>query len=177
MTAAAGANREPRVRLTASVTPAPPSASVCYLVQGQGSDEIRFDRDAVERLLAAGEFFWLDLDQPTDDDFRILRDVFKFHPLAIEDSEQFSQRAKLEEYDDFVFIVVYGATPDENSLVEVHCFYSERFLITVHHDDCPAFAEIRRRYQQREKYIEQPALCSTVSSTAWSTASSLSSPP
>jgi magnesium transporter len=84
--------------------------------------------------------------------------VFKFHPLAIEDSEQFDQRAKLDEYDDFVFVVVYGAAPDDDRLVEVHCFYSARFLITVHRDDCPAFAEIRRRYQRRERKIEQPSL-------------------
>jgi magnesium transporter len=151
--------REPDVGLTgATVTPDQRGTSVCNLVRGQGSHEIRIDRDTVERLLAPGDFFWLDLDQPTDEDFQILRDVFKFHPLAIEDSEQFFQRAKLDEYDDFVFVVVFGATPDEDRLVEVHCFYSERFLITVHHDDCPAFAEIRRRYQQREAHVEQPAL-------------------
>jgi magnesium transporter len=40
----------------------------------------------------------------------------------------------------------------------VHCFYSERFLVTVHPDDFPAFAEIRRRYQRRETAIEQPSL-------------------
>jgi magnesium transporter len=109
-------------------------------------------------LLAGDGFFWLDLDRPSEADFQILRDVFKFHPLAIEDSEQFDQRAKLDEYDDFVFIVVYGAAPDDDRLVEVHCFYSERFLITVHRDDCPAFAEIRNRYQRRGKGIEQPSL-------------------
>lgn len=92
------------------------------------------------------------------EDFQILRDVFEFHPLAIEDSEQFHQRSKLDEYDDFVFVVVYGAAPDDDRLVEVHCFYSERFLITIHRDDCPAFAEIRRRYQQREKKLERPSL-------------------
>lgn len=92
------------------------------------------------------------------EDFQILRDVFEFHPLAIEDSEQFHQRSKLDEYDDFVFVVVYGAAPDDDRLVEVHCFYSERFLITVHRDDCPAFAEVRRRYQQREKKLERPSL-------------------
>jgi magnesium transporter len=150
---------EPGVRPAgATVTADQTDAPACYVVRGRGTQEIRFDRDTSERLLAAGEFFWLDLDRPTTNDFQILRDVFKFHPLAIEDSEQFSQRAKFDEYDDFVFVVVYGATPDDDRLVEVHCFYSERFLITVHHDDCPAFAEIRRRYQQREKHIEQPAL-------------------
>ena len=133
-------------------------SSVCYVVDDQGSSEIRFDRDTVERLLADDGFFWLDLDRPSEADFQILRNVFKFHPLAIEDSEQFDQRAKLDEYDDFVFVVVYGAAPDDDRLVEVHCFYSERFLITVHRDDCPAFAEIRRRYRRREKGIEQPSL-------------------
>ena len=178
MTSAAGANREPRVRPTsAAVTPVRPSASsVCSVVQGQGSNEIRFDRDSVERLLAAGEFFWLDLDQAGADDFEILRDVFEFHPLAVEDSEQFGQRAKIEDYDDFVFIVVYGAAPDDDRLVEVHCFYSERFLVTVHRDDCPAFAEIRAGIEQRGSTSSSRRCCSTVSSTAWSTASSRSSP-
>lgn len=142
----------------ANIAPDRSGPSSCYLVNDQGSSKIRFDRKTVERLLAGDGFFWLDLDRPNEDDFQILRDVFKFHPLAIEDSEQFDQRAKLDEYDDFVFIVVYGAAPDDDRLVEVHCFYSERFLITVHRDDCPAFAEIRRRYQRREKGIEQPSL-------------------
>jgi magnesium transporter len=109
-------------------------------------------------LLAGHSFFWLDLDQPGEADFEILRDVFRFHPLAVEDSEAFDQRAKLDDYDDFIFIVVYGATPDRDQLVEVHCFYSERFLVTIHRDDCPAFAEIRRRYRDRGKAIDQPSL-------------------
>jgi Mg2+ and Co2+ transporter CorA len=97
----------------AGIAPDPTGSSVCYVVDDQGSSEIRFDRDTVERLLADDGFFWLDLDRPSEADFQILRDVFKFHPLAIEDSEQFDQRAKLDEYDDFLFVVVYGAAPDE----------------------------------------------------------------
>jgi magnesium transporter len=152
------ASSESRRRPDADVAPDRTGPSVCYVVHDQGGGEIQFDHDTAERLLAGGEFFWLDLDQPSEGDFQIFRDVFKFHPLAIEDSEQFDQRAKLDEYDDFVFVVVYGAAPDDDQLVEVHCFYSERFLITVHRDDCPAFAEIRRRYRRREKKIEQPSL-------------------
>jgi magnesium transporter len=152
------ATGEARQRPGGGVAPDRTGASVCYVVHDQGSGEVHFDHDTVKRLLAAGNFFWLDLDQPSEGDFQILRDVFEFHPLAIEDSEQFDQRAKLDEYDNFVFVVVYGAAPDDDRLVEVHCFYSERFLITVHRDDCPAFAEIRRRYQRREKKIEHPSL-------------------
>ena len=120
--------------------------------------ELHLSRDNLDRLLATGSFFWIDLPRPSEDDFALLRDVFGFHPLALEDSEHFGQRAKLDGYDDFVFLVVYGAVPDEDRLVEVHCFYSESFLITVHRDDAPAFAVLRDRYQKRKGPMEEPAL-------------------
>ena len=121
----------------------------CRVVRAEGSSEVHFTREEVEKLLAGKDFFWLDLDRPDESDFEILTDVFEFHPLAVEDSEHFGQRAKLDDYDNFVFIVVYGAAPDEDRLVEVHCFYSERCLVTVHRDDCPAFSEFRERYEKR----------------------------
>ena len=83
--------------------------NTCTVIHDRGSEEMHFNRENVEKLLAGDSFFWLDLDQPDEDDFEILRDVFKFHPLAVEDSENFGQRAKIDDYDDFVFIVVYGA--------------------------------------------------------------------
>jgi magnesium transporter len=134
----------------------PPSK--CHVFGEDGKGEVDFSRETVERLLASGEFFWVDLFGPEAADFEILRDVFKFHPLAIQDSEQFDQRAKIDDYDDFVFIVVYGATPDKDRLVEVHCFYSERFLVTIHRDDCPAFAELRARYDQLHEPTRRPSL-------------------
>jgi len=132
--------------------------STCHVSHDRGSREMPFTRETVEELLAAGDFFWLDLDRPVAADFEVLRGSFGFHPLAIEDSEHFEQRAKIDDYDDFVFLVVYGASPDNDRLAEVHCFYSERFLVTVHRDDCPAFAEIRRRYQKRDEAIDRPSL-------------------
>ena len=130
----------------------------CRVVRHDGSSEVHFDRESVEELLGAGKFFWLDLDQPDAVDFEILTDVFHFHPLAVEDSENFGQRAKLDEYDDFVFMVAYGAAPDEDRLVEVHCFYSERCLVTVHREDCLAFSEFRERYEKRKGPAERPSM-------------------
>jgi magnesium transporter len=113
---------------------------------------------ALRHLQESGGFFWIDLHMPTAEDLALLRESFHFHPLALEDSEHFGQRAKIDDYDDFVFIVVYGAVPDEDRLVEVHCFYSERFLITLHHDEAPAFGELRRRYRMRKQPIAKPSL-------------------
>jgi magnesium transporter len=133
-----------------------PVGSTCHVVHAEHIGELHLNRENVERLLASGMFFWIDVYRPTERDFAILRDVFNFHPLALEDSEHFGQRAKLDDYDDFVFLVVYGAVPDDDRLVEVHCFYSERFLVTVHRDEAPAFTEVRRRYEKRKAPIEDP---------------------
>ena len=129
-----------------------------HLLARDGTVQPRYDRVALESRLATGEFFWLDLHDPTEEDFVLLRDVFKFHPLALEDSEQFRQRPKLEDYEDFVFFVFYGAAPppDEDRLVEVHCFYSERFLVTVRQDEAPACEALKERYSKRPAPLEKP---------------------
>jgi magnesium transporter len=132
--------------------------STCQVVHDQTVGELHLTPENVEPMLASKKFFWIDIHQPTKQDFDVLRDVFRFHPLALEDSEHFDQRAKLDDYDDFVFMVVYGAVPDDDRLVEVHCFYSERYLITVHRDEAPAFTEVRNRYEKRKTPIDNPAL-------------------
>ena len=129
----------------------------CHVIHRDGNVEVEFTRETAEQLLASGGFFWLDLDRPSADDFVILREVFKFHPLAIEDSENFGQRAKIDDYDDFSFLVLFGASPDEDRLVEVHCFYSERYLVTVHRDEAPSFTEVRDRVAKRAQPIEHGA--------------------
>jgi magnesium transporter len=39
---------------------------------------------------------WLDLDNPTDEEAALLRDVFQFHPLAIEDTLRSRERPKVD---------------------------------------------------------------------------------
>jgi magnesium transporter len=129
-----------------------------YVLDQAGSVERRIDRVALEARLASGEFFWLDLHGPGEEEFALLRDVFKFHPLALEDSQTFGQRAKLEDFGDFVFLVVYGAAPppDKDRLVEMHCFYSDRFLVTVRRDEAPACELLRERYEKRPAPAPRP---------------------
>jgi magnesium transporter len=99
-------------------------------------------------LIASSARFWLDLaglDRDTAQ--RLLRDTFGFHPLAVEDAEHFGQRPKLDDYEGFALMVVYGATA--GALVEVHCFYTENYLVTVHHDDSPDLTSLAERLHQR----------------------------
>jgi magnesium transporter len=118
----------------------------CRVVDSSGAGVRSLDRAALERQLDQG-FSWLDLRRPSDEDLRLLGDVFDLHPLAIEDSLHFGQRPKLDAYDTFSFVVLYGHAPDEDLLVEVHCYLSERFLVTVRRDESPALDELYRSYE------------------------------
>jgi len=106
-------------------------------------------REEVRGALEGGVFFWLDIADLDQEGVDVLSEDFGFHPLAVEDAEHFGQRPKLEEYDDVFQIVVHGAVPDGTGTVEVHCFYSERFLVTVRKDPCRALEVVRDRMDRR----------------------------
>lgn len=92
-------------------------------------------------------FLWLDLVAGDDANAGLLADVFRLHPLSVEDVSEFGQRPKVEDYDDYVYLVMFGAAGegDADRLAEVHVLAGERYIITVHHDDCPTLGEAGNR--------------------------------
>jgi hypothetical protein len=58
----------------------------------------------VVQLIEAGQPFWLDIENPTDE----LAARLGLHPLAAEDSKQFGQRAKLQVYGNGAMLVGFG---------------------------------------------------------------------
>jgi magnesium transporter len=101
-------------------------------------------RPAIELALKDDKLLWLDLNDTGPDTIALLREVFKIHPLAIEDAQEFDQRPKVEDYDDFVYVVAYGAGGLDQPFVEVHCFYAEHFFVSVHREETPAVADACR---------------------------------
>src|ERR1700691_4589850 len=104
-------------------------------VDGASADA---DRPAIEAALAGSSFFWLDLEGVDGDTAAVLRDSFKFHPLAVEDAANFGQRPKPGDYDAFFYMVVHGAAAGGAETIEVHIFFSERCVVTVRRGECPA---------------------------------------
>jgi len=119
----------------------------------------RIDEASIREHLQRDYFFWLDLTAPTHDDLGKLRELFGFHPLALEDTEQFAQRPKLDDYGDYVFVVFYGAwrhrRDDPMPLREVHFFISGRYLVTVHRDPLPSLDREREELDGRTLHSEQ----------------------
>jgi magnesium transporter len=66
------------------------------------------------------------------------------HPLAVEDSKQFGQRAKLHVYGNGAMLVGFGLDEQLREPVEVHCYYTTGFLITLRRAASPALDTLRR---------------------------------
>jgi magnesium transporter len=106
-------------------------------------------QQGIEQAAADGAFFWLDLDVhdpgPDDDVTGLLCNTFHFHPVAVEAAERFGQRARIDDYDDFVHIVTFGMAADRKNVAEVHCFVTKKFIISIHRGDCPALSTVFNR--------------------------------
>jgi magnesium transporter len=115
----------------------------------QAGKALAATQESVEQAAASNTFFWLDLDihdpGPDDDVSGLLIKTFHFHPLAVEAVDQFGQRAHIDDYDDFVHIVTFGMAGDGKNVAEVHCFITEKCIISIHQGDCPALATVGDR--------------------------------
>jgi magnesium transporter len=117
------------------------------------------DRAVIKDHLQRDHFCWLDLTAPTSGQLAELRELFGFHPLALEDTEHFHQRPKLDNYGDYVFLVFYGAwrhgEDDPHPLREVHMFVSGKYLVTIHRDPLPPLDQQREQLHGRVLHSEQ----------------------
>ena len=117
------------------------------------------DEAAIADHLARDQFFWLDLTGPGEHELERLRELFGFHPLALEDALHFGQRPKLDHYGDHVFIVFYGALEGDAAagarLQEVQMFVSGKYLVTLHRDPLPALREQLSRLKGQVLHSEQ----------------------
>ncbi|RRJ95283.1 magnesium/cobalt transporter CorA [Opitutaceae bacterium TAV4] len=95
------------------------------------------DLDAL-RLVRAdkGLVLWVDLDQPTDAEIKaVLEGVFSFHPLAIEDCVAPSSLPKVEDYEDYLFLVAHPvdfSQPEKFATTELNFFIGKEFIVTFH---------------------------------------------
>jgi magnesium transporter len=98
----------------------------------------------VAQLVEARQPFWLDIEDPADEVVDQLATLLGLHPLAVEDSKQFGQRAKLQVYGNGAVLVGFGLDEQLREPVEVHCYCTTGFLITLRRAASPALDALRR---------------------------------
>jgi len=83
-----------------------------------------------------GLIVWVDLDNPTDEETKsVLEGLFQFHPLAIEDCLTPSPLPKIEDYEDYLFMVTHAVDytrADKFATTELDLFLGKEFLVTFH---------------------------------------------
>jgi magnesium transporter len=109
-------------------------------VYRKNSDHIDegFAPEKLPELLAnADNLVWIDMEKPTEADNRTLAEVFRFHPLTIEDAIETRNHPKVESYGEYIFLIVHGVTIKTNSTNfvtnELDIYLGKNYLLTYHH--------------------------------------------
>ncbi len=86
-------------------------------------------------------FLWVDFEAtPPETDERILLNIFGFHPLAVDDALQESHVPKLDDWGNFLYIVLHAVVfgndiKDHVDTLELDVFLGDNYIVT-HHDQC-----------------------------------------
>ncbi|MGA9351260.1 MAG: CorA family divalent cation transporter [Anaerolineae bacterium] len=85
---------------------------------------------------AYGKVTWTNIERPTPEDIEVLHRSYNFHPLDLEGCLSKIERPKINEYEDYLFIVINFPVYDPDQRIsrssQVHFFIGSGYLVTVH---------------------------------------------
>lgn len=109
-----------------------------------------------------GRLTWTNITNPKPEDIDALRKKYKnFHPLDLEDTLSRIERPKIDEYDDYLFVVMqfprWDYTRRISTPTEVDFFVGAGYVITIHDEMLPPlvnmFEQCKTDAEARKKYL------------------------
>lgn len=105
---------------------------------------------------------WHDDSEPTEKDLLLLQKKYGFHDLDIEDCLSEHERPKVEEYEEYLFLVFHIPYFNNRSKrilkEEVNIFVGPNFLITLHEGKIPLldalWKDVKESRNKRHQYME-----------------------
>lgn len=101
-----------------------------------------------------GKLTWVDIVQPTVKEIDYLRENYPFHPLDLDDTLSKIQRPKIDEYDDYLFMVLHFPVFNKATRVtvpsEVDIFIGENYVITLHAGNLKPLVQLFNRCKNEE---------------------------
>jgi magnesium transporter len=98
-----------------------------------------------------GDFTWINIEHPTDRETGYLAENYPFHPLDLDDCLSRIQRPKIDEYEDYLFIVLHFPVFNQEARVtlpsQVSVFIGEEYLITLHNGDLKPLVKLFKECQ------------------------------
>ena len=127
----------------------------------EGKQEILADELPAHLASSSPGILWVDITGPPDEEIEMMRQVFNFHPLAIEDTRNERQRPKIEQYPEYLFGILnpvrVSANKDGLVFREVNVFLGHKYIVTAHKSADPIIAEMRRRIESA--HVSPPITC------------------
>ncbi len=102
---------------------------------------------------------WIDITRPGFKEIEFLRERFDFHELLLEDCMSENQRSKIDDYEDYVFLVLHFPRykKDIGRLVseEIDIFMSKNYLVTLHEGELKPLVRFLHNMIEKEEYKEK----------------------
>jgi len=130
---------------------------VAAYVYGDGKRLREVDLNAPASLeLKDGEFAWIGLFEPNEDEFRVLQERFGLHPLAVEDALKAHQIPKVDVYGDQLFVVARTAHLEGEHIGygETDIFVGPNHIITVRHGSARAHNALRHQLEAAPSHLK-----------------------
>jgi magnesium transporter len=93
--------------------------------------------DEIVAALAAKKPIWIDLERQTPEADKLLSEVLKFHPLTIEDVWGPRGQPKIDDFDEYLYVILHGVGSkkrDKLELVEIDVVIGDSWLVTHDRD-------------------------------------------
>lgn len=126
-------------------------ATTCHLYRNGVLTEEKFDPAKIgDALPEEGTLVWLDLEDPSEDELRMIQGEFGIPKVVMEDVREQDQRPHVEPFGDAFFIVMYAFRFQDRDPVpqEIHAIVGPRYLITLRYRPAFDMARVRRRWEQ-----------------------------
>ncbi|MCW3017155.1 MAG: magnesium transporter CorA family protein [Solirubrobacterales bacterium] len=102
---------------------------------------------------------WINIERPRQSDRAWMEEHFDFHPLDYEDVFSRNQRPKVDEYPDYLFVVLHFAAFDKNvgrlNAAEVDIFIGPDYVITLPNEPLAPLEYLFERSRSRDDFREQ----------------------
>jgi magnesium transporter len=114
--------------------------------------------DFPSALKEPGGLLWVDFENtPPQEDEPILIHTFGFHPLAVDDALQESHVPKVDDWDEYLYLVLHAIAFGRNDggkldTIELDVFLGKNYIVTHHDLPIPAVQHIWEACQRDERY-------------------------
>ncbi|MBN1688992.1 MAG: magnesium/cobalt transporter CorA [Candidatus Omnitrophica bacterium] len=100
---------------------------------------------------------WVDLESPSEFESECLVEMFNFHPLAVEDCFSDHSQPKVDDYEEYLFLVTHAVTMKTNEetsreelgTLELDIFFGKNYVVTVHKIPIKPVAQVRELIRKK----------------------------